>query len=485
MRNVGFSSIVIAVLLLSACSVPNGRKVAVVPDASREHCVPVEKILPSGESRCAGISDGVVRYNLLDSITRGVYGDLPSGGFSSNEDYYRARIAASGDLRCSFLRLPVDEYLDRKAGSRDSSSSVKSQELLRAVLSSAASVRKRLDEYIASAKTSAVTGNNNQTVFFDEEALLYFAQLEEINAIIMAAGGKPVEVPSKEEIYSSLYEVFGRPVKSFADMMDFFAFLFIRGGPGRFSIYPFSFEDTGVIGEGGRYLAEALKASCQKLPEWQKPGPATYGEISGTYWLKDGMLHVVAVRRQSGNGAIQRILEATVPQVSPFSNERKPEDAEKTLSLLKCYGANRLKGCGRRVALVTSNGSRNIACVKGQELKLMASVDMPSYLRIIQYRADGLPVLLIDNYLVAKTNHLNDISAEGFSSLKCDGPSGVGFVQVVASPDMFEPLRIEHMCGSDYILETPQEIISNNRGRLKDGVSRRDEYWITLTIMEK
>ena len=427
-------------------------------------------------------------YNLPYSILRIVRDEIPPVVSQKEGDDLRISILSRNESRSGRGHLPLYDYLSAKASSCRTSSPVKASELLSAATISADLFRNILNRDLAlvagierkSAVDKAIVASYYKTVLVD------LAQMEELNNVIQAAGGTPVELPLKEKIYSSLHALFGRPVVTPEDMADFFAFSLNAKTMYNCRIVPFVFGDTQMTGPAGRYLAEVMDARFRKVPSWWNGKTRPDKELSGNYWVQDGMLHVVATIRSLPYGGLIRVAEASIPQEAPMFAEDnlKPRNFDKALSVRRYLEANWVKGCGRAL-VVFANDSDRTACVRGQEIKISPILNTPSYLRVIQYLADGSPILLVDNYFVDSRPLLSGISSKEFSAIKCGKPYGAGFVQVVASPDLFEPLRVKESNGQNYILDTPEEIARNNHGKLKDGVSQRAETWLTITSMEE
>ena len=143
-----------------------------------------------------------------------------------------------------------------------------------------------------------------------------------------------------------------------------------------------------------------------------------------------------------------------------------------------------LKPSGLKVDVWTNKGMEDLLYVEDEILKLGFKVNMPCYLRVVYYLADGSKVLFFDNFQVEANDVKNEVVYP--EEFVCAEPFGVETLQVFAKTTPFEELNTQYEYGYTFIMDGKENII--NKSRNTRGFTKKDylaENRLTITTMAK
>ncbi len=235
-----------------------------------------------------------------------------------------------------------------------------------------------------------------------------------------------------------------------------------------------TYGDTKMPSIFSRRFADALTQAISSQGNYnivEKPGKNTY-VIRGTYWEAGKNLRVSLIT-QNEKGKVLAAASDIIGknQLEQSNISYKAENFQDAYSRQKAFRKDEVVSSDMVAEVWTNKGADNLLFEEGDKMKLFVRVNMPAYLRVIYFMADGSKVLLLDNYYIdqTKVNKVIEIPDE----FECAAPFGYETMQLTAQTKPFKPLVTESQYGYDFIVQDTKAIVQNTRGFKK--VTNKDK----------
>lgn len=214
------------------------------------------------------------------------------------------------------------------------------------------------------------------------------------------------------------------------------------------------------------------------IEDYNKKRPVYDFLFTGNYWVEKEDLNLIVNLYQLKNGQRRKILasnEASVAiaTIKNMGYEYEPKNFEEAYKKQGQFSQGDVVDGGMEVELWTNKGDVGLVYREGEALKISIKVNRPSYLRLINYWADGTKIALLDNYYIdeTKVNRVYELPFEWEAACPC----GVEFLQLNAQSEEFNPLNIQKNDGFIYVLDNLEDILDKNRG-FKNKVAKSSDY---------
>lgn len=445
--------------------------------------------LEQGDAKdsCLRQAESLARRNLTDSVKVGIRAEFSSVLSEKNGQLSQsvaATVESSSNLDIEGLSL--DSFADEKNKTCQAFASVRCEALAKTYTLKAEALKKELEAKSVDGAAAEAAGDKTRAFVAYLDAYTLFAKLEEVQAVARVSGGGNVELPSMDKVRAAVRALSARPIDSADDMAAFLAF-FLGGRKevSKVMVAPFTFKDTRMSSQLGRYFKQAFEAKAKQLAGWDCLDKGGDYILYGTYWPQGGKVKFIASLRRVADGSLVAVAEASMPEklLSASGLSLEPQNFARAMADRKVFQSDELAGGGLSVEAWTNKGADGVVYTKGEKMTVTVRVNMPSYVRLLYHLADGKRVLLLDNYLLdaSKVNVPYTLPYE----FECDAPYGAEVLQALASTDKFEPLKTASEGGYDYLAEDLKGAVMKSRGMKKKAASYKAEVRVTLTTMVK
>lgn len=347
-----------------------------------------------------------------------------------------------------------------------------------------------------------------------------FRQLEEAQAILMAAGSSESEVFDELEktvksdeisigvVREAAQRLLQRPIGTTDDLAWYLARCLgeqVDDKSIAVLVTPFSYQDTKMASQFSRYFKQVLEGKVHEVAKWtpvpqmevQQPKTGNVAQevaqtsgahyvLRGTYWELPGNVKFIATIQRVSDlktvGSAEVVLDSTILQKS--GQGLKPENYLKVLSDQRQFNKDEVIGGGLLLSVWTNKGSDDLIFTRGEKMQIYVRVNMPCHLRFLYHLADGRRTLLVDDYYLdeSKVNQVYQIPDE----FECDFPYGAEVLQAFARTEAFEPLETVKAEGYTFLKEDLGKFLSSTRGMKKLKPSTlQTEMRVVITTMEQ
>ncbi len=421
---------------------------------------------------------------LSSSIKVRVQG-LTTNVIEETEKEYQSyfRQAATSYTNVELVGLKYETYIDEKDRKVYVLAKVKKRDLnnyyLKQLKSKMAGIGQQIDKaqkFIASANQTEA-----QKAYAEAESLV--RECESFQSLLMAMGkasGDQLAINELKGHNKQLNELQlalkSSENRSVSDLANFLATTMVKKIPenSALKISYITYGDTKMPSIFSRRFADAITQSLSRKGNYnivEKAGDNTY-VIHGTYWEADNNLRVsIIAQDEKGKvlAAASDIISKT--QLKNDNISYKAENFQDAYSRQQAFRKDEVVSSDLLAEVWTNKGDENLLFEEGEKMKLFVRVNIPAYLRVIYYMADGSKVLLLDNYYIdqTKVNKVIEIPDE----FECAAPFGYETMQLSAQTKAFKPLNTEKKYGYDFIVQDTKAIVANTRGFKK--VTNKDK----------
>jgi hypothetical protein len=236
------------------------------------------------------------------------------------------------------------------------------------------------------------------------------------------------------------------------------------------------------------YLQQVLRGKVVEVCRWnvleQSKATPKDCEILGVYYKQSlGTKFIVALRRV-GDGELIATSEAFLDSeaVAQTGLSLVPENYLQAARDQKTFADSEETAGGLQLDVWTNKGSDNLVFAKGERMKVLLKVNIPSYIRFVYHLADGERVLLMDNYYIdqTKVNHNYEIPTE----FQCDAPFGAEVLQVFARTEPFPEVPTVKQAAYDIIVGELSMFLSQTRGMtiVRQGLVQAERRVVITTV---
>lgn len=259
-------------------------------------------------------------------------------------------------------------------------------------------------------------------------------------------------------------------------------------------VFPFTYQQTDFGSEFSAYLKAQLVAQLAddfRIVNEDSPQAYQAALLTGTYRVTDQQCHIQALLNDPENGAVlsaatlaidKSIIEQSGIALMPRNFQQAMQDSR------VFYSSDVLSG---KLALDawTNKGGRNLIFQAGDESTLLVRVNKPCYLQCIYHLANGMRVLMYNNYYI-DVSKVNMVVAMP-DTFVVYPPFGVERWQIFASTAQFPkvPVKGSSIAGEYYdnvLAEDLQQYTATTRGlKKKKSKTEMTEETITITTIKK
>jgi hypothetical protein len=248
-----------------------------------------------------------------------------------------------------------------------------------------------------------------------------------------------------------------------------------------------TYGDTKMPSIFSRRFADALTQAIGKKGNFtivDKPDKNTI-LIKGTYWETGDNLRISLIA-QNEKGSVLAAASDIISksQLQSDNISYKAENFQDAYQRQQAFRKDEVVSSDMVAEVWTNKGAENLLFEEGDIMKLFLRVNMPAYVRVIYYMADGSKVMLLDNYYIdqTKVNKVIEIPDE----FECAEPFGFETMQILAQTKAFSPLVTEKKYGYDFIVQETKQIVANTRGFKKvENKDKSAEMRLNFTTVKK
>lgn len=270
----------------------------------------------------------------------------------------------------------------------------------------------------------------------------------------------------------------------------------------RVLVLPFTYGETRFHSPFSRYLARTLShklvdAGLQPVQAVRGFNPKSVDHrreqaqqsgaelvITGSYLEKGDRLKVFALLSevQTGKKVAAADLELSQSLIRNEQLDILPLNYQQALQDAGVFGKGELISGSLQIEIWTDRGSEHVVLEGDEEVTLAARANQPCYLQVIYHLANGMRVLLYNNYYIreAIVNHAVALPDTFYVS----EPFGVEVLQTMASTEKFPKMKTKDWEGYPVLIEDLEQIVAHTRG-LKKKMKAREmaEARLTITTM--
>ena len=313
----------------------------------------------------------------------------------------------------------------------------------------------------------------------------------ELESVIYAIGYKvewDQDVVTYKHIKAAIEQIRQTKIESVKDLSFIIASNLtsqIKQVKGSVMVKPLRYQEANLPSPFSKYLKDYLETDLAANSSWKisqatqfKPNQK-YNLVRGNY-RKIGNNLEFRIFLQDPTSGVLASYQVSVP-VSIVENTTLayiPEAQDQFENM------EELKPSGLKVDVWTNKGKDDLLFVEDEILKLGFKVNMPCYLRVVYYLADGSKVLFFDNYEVTAADVKNEIIYP--EEFVCAEPFGIEKLQVFAKTTRFDPLVTSYQYGYTFIEDGRKSIAEKSRNTR--GFKKTDylaETRLTITTMGK
>jgi hypothetical protein len=273
---------------------------------------------------------------------------------------------------------------------------------------------------------------------------------------------------------------------------------------GRVLVLPFTYGETRFHSPFSRYLTQALshklvdaalqpveavrgfnpKSADHRREQAQQAGADLV--IGGSYLEKGDRLKVFALVSEvrTGKKVAAADLELAQSLIRDEQLDIRPRNYQQALQDAGVFGKDELISGSLQVEIWTDRGSEQVVLEEDEEVTLAVRVNQPCYLRMIYHLANGMRVLLYNNYYIreAMVNHAVALP----DTFVVTEPFGVEVLQAMTSTEKFPEMKTKDWEGYPVLVEDLKEFVSKTRGlKKKQKAQEMAEARVAITTMKK
>lgn len=342
---------------------------------------------------------------------------------------------------------------------------------------------------------------------------------DEIDAVVLALGGSRATVtptPNHEhgsggrvttfEVTASIDRLSETAIESVDDLVAVLATrLSIQMPPGRRAlVLPFSYGETRFSSAFSRYLVTALEnrltslglSSVQASDSFAPRSVDLQREIgqqagaeavvTGSYLIQGPKVRILAQAWDVDTGGKIGAAEAQIGKSRLAANGLAflPPNLEQAQRDARAFGHGQLSSGGLQVEAWTNRGTGNVVFTEGEAVTLGVRVNQPCYLQITYHLANGMRVLLYQNYhigppLVNQAVALPD-------TFIVEEPLGAEVLHVFASSEPLPDTPVSQWEGYDVLAEDLPGYVNRTRGLKRMGATRKmGEMRLVMTTVPR
>lgn len=435
-----------------------------------------EKILEEMKNRASlQLSSGI--KVTVEGLTTNIIEETDS----EYQSYFRQ--AATSYTNVDLVGLKYETYIDEKDRKIYVLAKVKKRELNNYYEQQLQRQMNVLERNISKGEKLIEAANQTEAQKSYTEAVSKARECESYQSLLMAMGKTPsgqLGIATLKK-YNKRLNALQLALKStenrsVSDLANFLASTMSQKIPEQASlkISYITYGDTKLPSLFSRRFADALTQALGRQGNYEiveKPGQNTL-LVHGTYWESGNNLSVSLItQNEKGNvvAAASDIIGKN--QLEKNNIKYKAENFENAYSRQKAFRKDEVVRSDMLAEVWTNKGAENLLFQEGDIMKLFVRVNMPAYLRVIYYMADGSKVLLLDNYYIdqTKVNKVIEVPDE----FECAAPFGYETLQLTAQTKPFSALVTEKKYGYDFIVQDTKSIVQNTRGFKK--VTNKDK----------
>lgn len=273
---------------------------------------------------------------------------------------------------------------------------------------------------------------------------------------------------------------------------------------GRVLVLPFTYGETRFHSPFSRYLAQALShklvdAGLEPVEAVRgfKPKSANHRReraqqaganlvMEGSYLEKGDRLKVFALVSEVKTGKKVAAADLELARLL-IQNERldiRPQNYQQALQDAGVFGKGELIPGSLQVEIWTDRGSEHVVLEEDEEVTLAVRANQPCYLQVIYHLANGMRVLLYNNYYIpqAIVNHAAVLP----DTFVVSEPFGVEVLQAMASTERFPEVKTRDWEEYPVLVEDLEEYVAQTRGlKKKQKGQEMAEARVMITTMRK
>lgn len=363
----------------------------------------------------------------------------------------------------------------------------------------------RIENHLANARKMNDAGNRNDALKALYSCFQSFRSAEEAQAIVLTISNFRTKAEElfiedfirlKGEVDNMLRELLSGSGSTIDDLAFNIAFglkIQTEALYDNFRLTAFTFEDTKTATPFSQRLMFFVEQKMASIglnvslagdfdPDGQQAD--TLPRLTGTYWIQDNALKIIAVVHDPLTGQSVASAEGSLPTAWCITNQIVYEPVNPIDPHVNPIINNQIAGSGLVVDLSTNKGRENLVYTEGDTLRLFVKANSACYLRFIYHLADGSKVLLLDNFYVDQ-EHINQFIRLPYEFL-CYPPFGAEVLQLVACSQRFENLNYYDQDGYKIIRDDLNKVLFNLRNFVPAGEGQGiDEKQLLITTLPR
>jgi len=407
--------------------------------------------------KAARVAEATARADLAARFETRVHAELDSQESTANgkdTQYVRSNISAFSTVK--LLGVRVDNFVDRPAKTVHALAVMNVGDAVNMYTQGAARIREEVAALLRSARDAEGRGDGEQAVRTYESTYPHFAELEEMETVLLVIGAgqgesRPGSAVNRAEVTAALERLMARKCDSVDALAMALAHRLVSQiGARSVVVAPFTYRDTEFVSEFSRYLSTliAAKIAGQKIAACAvtglqvksataPPGTEASLDITGNYVDKGEEIRVFAYAVDPASGDRVGTADTTIPLavVAKEGLALKPANFLEAMADEKVFGKGDIISGGLSVEAWTSAGYRNLALRSGTRYRILVRVNQPAHVRVIYHLATKqrvlVPIMNEDDYYidVSKVNMVVELPQQ----YQVVAPYGAEVIQVLAS----------------------------------------------------